>query len=37
LGHLTAFVVGLAAIPLTSERDHMTYPSAVLRGTGGLL
>jgi hypothetical protein len=24
VGHLTAFVVGLAAIPLTPDRDHMT-------------
>jgi hypothetical protein len=35
-GHLTAFVVGLAAVPLTPDRDDMTYPSAVLRGAGGL-
>jgi hypothetical protein len=26
VGHLTAFVVGLAAIPLTPERDSMAYP-----------
>jgi hypothetical protein len=36
VGHLTAFVVGLAAIPLTPDRDHMTYPSSALLGTGGL-
>jgi hypothetical protein len=30
-GHLTAFVIGLAAIPLTPDRDDMTYPSSVLR------
>jgi hypothetical protein len=29
LGHLTAFVVGLAAIPLTPDRDDMTYPFAL--------
>jgi hypothetical protein len=37
LGHLTAFVVGLAAIPLAPGRDSMAYPSSVLRGTGGLV
>jgi hypothetical protein len=26
LGHLTAFAVGLAAIPLAPDREHMTYP-----------
>jgi hypothetical protein len=26
LGHLTAFAVGLAAIPLAPDRQHMTYP-----------
>jgi hypothetical protein len=36
VGHLTAFVVGLAAIPLTPDRDHMTYPSSALLGIGGL-
>ncbi|HVQ49621.1 MAG TPA: rhomboid-like protein [Mycobacterium sp.] len=29
-GHLTAFVVGLAAIPLAPDRDDMAYPSARL-------
>jgi rhomboid family protein len=37
VGHLTAFVVGLAAIPLAPGRDSMSYPSSVLRGTGGLV
>ena len=36
VGHLTAFVVGLAAIPLAPDRDHMTYPSSALPGVGGL-
>jgi hypothetical protein len=27
VGHLTAFLVGLAAIPLAPDRDRMTYPS----------
>jgi hypothetical protein len=26
VGHLTAFVVGLAAIPAAPDREHMTYP-----------
>jgi hypothetical protein len=26
VGHLTAFVVGLAAIPLAPDRDHAVYP-----------
>lgn len=26
VGHLTAFVVGLAAVPLAPDRDRMTYP-----------
>jgi hypothetical protein len=29
VGHLTAFVVGLAAIPLAPDRDEMTYPSVL--------
>jgi hypothetical protein len=32
MGHLTAFVVGLAAVPLAPDRDHMTYPSSAPRG-----
>jgi hypothetical protein len=35
VGHLTAFVVGLAATPLVPDRDHMTYPSSALPGVGG--
>jgi hypothetical protein len=35
-GHLTAFLVGLAAMPLAPDRDDMTYPPAP-RGAGGLL
>ena len=27
VGHLTAFVVGLTAVPLAPDRDHMPYPS----------
>ena len=27
VGHLTAFVVGLAAVPLAPEREQRTYPS----------
>jgi hypothetical protein len=31
LGHMTAFVVGLATIPLAPDRDDLTYPSSVLQ------
>jgi hypothetical protein len=31
VGHLTAFLVGLAAVPLAPDRDRMPYP----RGTSG--
>jgi hypothetical protein len=27
VGHLTAFVVGLAAVPLAPDRDAMPYPA----------
>jgi hypothetical protein len=27
LGHLTAFIVGLAAIPLVPDRHRMPYPA----------
>ncbi len=33
LGHLTAFSVGLAAVPLAPNRDDEAYPTAALRVT----
>jgi hypothetical protein len=33
VGHLTAFLVGLAAIPLAPDRDAAAYP-ALLRSCG---
>jgi hypothetical protein len=34
LGHLTAFVVGLAAIPLAPDRHRLPYPAARRQATG---
>ena len=31
VGHLTAFLVGVAAVPLAPDRERMPYPSAAFR------
>jgi hypothetical protein len=35
IGHLTAFLVGLAAIPLAPDRDRLPYPPAASRSRMG--
>ena len=34
VGHLTAFLVGLAAVPLAPDRDRMPYPPEMSSGGG---
>lgn len=34
VGHLTSFIVGLAAIPLAPDRDELAYPTSAAVGLG---